>query len=103
MERTKVGSSGVVRNQGKFKYCRVSELRYRRLCLFRDGGSCKFFMWDEEKQSGTGAPPSVRGGFRGGRGRVSGDTGRVAGSEINRTVICSKCKQPGHYARQCPS
>lgn len=62
------------------------------LPLFDRGEGCNFFEWAEDSQA-IGAASS--GGFSSG-GSFRGRPGPPAGG-----VICTKCKEPGHYARQC--
>ena len=63
---------------------------------------CKYFCWADEVSSGGGGGNTNQGGWRGGRGGVSG-AGFRGGGGGNSVMICSRCKQSGHFARNCPS
>lgn len=86
------------------------------------GEGCKFFEWLDDAATGTStsAARSGSGGYgassyggragssaaAGGRGGSSRGTGTTfnggRGASVGRTdVTCSKCRQVGHYAREC--
>eukprot|EP01039_Chlorochromonas_danica_P004386 gene4386-4807_t len=67
-------------------------------CAMKRGGvgGCDFFQWaDEDRDRSRGGRSTQSGGFGGSGG---GGGGGSAGG-----VICSRCRRPGHYARDCPS
>lgn len=73
-------------------------------CAKPQGMQCKFFEWDVVGDTSSG-------GGRGSRpvaravGRVHSKAGDQGQGWETRTsdVICSRCKQVGHYAKLCPN
>lgn len=72
-------------------------------CAKPRGEQCKYFCWADELSSSRPSTPSTswRGGYSAGR---SAGRGRGGGRNSDGNVmICSRCKQSGHFARNCPT
>ena len=74
-------------------FCPIPSVFYSALIRSEQ---CKFFKWADEEQGGGGGSSGPAYG-----GRGSGGGGRGSGPGLGNDGICSKCKQHGHFARQC--
>lgn len=68
-------------------------------CAKPRGEQCKYFCWADEVSSSSRSNGSSTPSWRGGRSGRGGAGGRSDGN----VMICSRCKQSGHFARNCPS
>jgi hypothetical protein len=79
------------------------------------GEQCKYFCWADEASSSTSSRAPAHQPF-GGRGPAGASAGAWRGGSTaaarggggrgdwnNNVMICSRCKQSGHFARTCPS
>lgn len=89
---------------------------YLDMILLHSEGKCDYFQWQDDPGGGNRFPSSNSGtAASAGSNRYQQPPTSFQGSTGSRNsayqqsnsgtsnVICSRCRQAGHYARECPS